>query len=423
MNVVVVGLGYVGLPLAVKLAAHFSVIGYDINAQRTEDLKKGIDTNGDVSKKEFDAVSKNIQFTQSPESIAQGDLIIISVPTPLQPNNDPDLSYVESASRMVGKHMKKGALVVYESTVYPGCTDEICVPILEKESGMKLGEFYAGFSPERMNPGDSAHSVDRITKLISASHPEALKKMQEVYGKITKTYAMSSIRAAEAAKIIENVQRDVNLALFNELSMLFDRMGLDSEEIFNGAATKWNFIRFKPGLVGGYCIPVNPHYLAYKAKEIGFHPELILAGRKRNEEMPVFIARKAKQLLAGSSWQVAGSQKPRATSHVLILGASYKENVAELRSSRVKHLVDALKLEGLSDLSIYEPLVRDATIFGIKNEKPAGKFDLVIYAVAHEAFRSLPISSWLKAQGSIIDIPRKLDRKALEKEGFRYWAP
>lgn len=412
MKIVVVGLGYVGLPLAVNFAKHFTVIGYDINKQRIAELQDGLDRNNDISLNEFKAVAKNIIFTDDQKQIAQGDVIIISVPTPLKNNNDPDLSYVENASHTVGKHMKRGALIIYESTVYPGCTEEFCLPILEKESKMKIGKFFLGFSPERMNPGDKDHTVSKITKLISASHSSAIKIMQEIYSKITKVHIMSSIKAAEAAKIIENVQRDINMALFNELSMLFDKLGLDSKEIFDGAATKWNFIRFKPGLVGGYCIPVNPHYLAYKAAQIGFHPELILAGRKTNEAMPAFIAKKVFQFVGKDG-------------RILILGAVYKENVAELRSSKIKNLVESLKTEGISNMIIYEPLVNDKIIFGIKNENPnaSEKFDLIIYAVAHNIFDSLQISSMLKPQGYAIDIQRKLDHKKMENEGFRYWAP
>lgn len=407
--IAVIGLGYVGLPLSVKFAEHFQVIGYDINTQRISELQMHNDRNNGLPSAMFARVSGNIKFTNKISDISQCDIIIISVPTPLKDNNAPDLSYVANASRAVAGVMKKGALVVYESTVYPGCTEDFCLPILEKESRMKLGDFYVGFSPERMNPGDKEHSVDKITKLIAASHPEALNRMQQAYGKITKTHAMSSIRAAEAAKIIENVQRDVNIALFNELSMLFDKLGLDSGEIFAGAATKWNFIKFKPGLVGGYCIPVNPHYLAYAALRAGFHPELILAGRNTNEALPAFIAKK-----------VARCPGLNAKSRILILGASYKENVAELRSSRVKNLVDALRKEGMANLHIYEPLVPDSVVFGIKNERPEGKFDFVIYAVPHDAFCTLSISSLLNARGKVFDIPGKLDRDALEKEGIRY---
>lgn len=408
-TIAVVGLGYVGLPLALRFAGHFSVIGYDINTQRISDLRECKDRNNEVGGGEFAMVSSNIKFTSNADDISKCDIIIVSVPTPLKESNEPDLSYVENASRTIARIMKKGSLVVYESTVYPGCTEEICLPILEKESGMKLGEFYIGYSPERMNPGDGEHSVDKITKLIAASHPEALMRMQQAYGKITKTHVMSSIRAAEAAKIIENVQRDINIALFNELSMLFDRLGLDSAEVFAGAATKWNFIKFKPGLVGGYCIPVNPHYLAYKAAQIGFNPEFILAGRKTNEMLPAFVAKK-----------IAKCPGLNAEGRILILGASYKENVAELRSSRVKNLVEALKKEGLVNLQIYEPLVRDAVVFGIKNEKPEGKFDLVIHAVPHDAFNSLPIGSLLNARGTIFDIPGRLNRNELEENGFVY---
>lgn len=409
MKIVVVGLGYVGLPLAIKFAKHFLVMGYDISSKRVDELKNGLDRNGDVTQKEFAKVANNITFSTDPKVISEGAMVVVAVPTPLKENNDPDLSYVAAASATVAKHMKKSALIVYESTVYPGCTTEFCLPILEKESNMKLGDFYIGFSPERMNPGDPEHSVDKIVKLIAASHPSALDVMDEVYSKITKTHRMSSIMAAESAKIIENVQRDINMALFNELSMLFDKLGLDSKEVFDGAATKWNFIRFKPGLVGGYCIPVNPHYLAYKAAQIDFHPELILAGRKKNESMPIFIAKKAKQLTKGSS--------------ILILGASYKENVAEYHSSRVKHLVAALHQEGFQKISLYDPVISATEIFGLKNQKPSGKFDLLIYAVDHKSFSSLKLASLLNPNASILDIPRKLNRPILEKSGFTYWAP
>ncbi len=406
--IVVVGLGYVGLPLAVGFAkSGLKVIGYDINLQRVSELKEGRDRNNDVTKEELKKIGTRITFTTNENEIANSNFVIISVPTPLKPNNEPDLNYVESASHAVGKHIRKGAIVVYESTVYPGCTEEFCLPILENESKMKLGEFYIGFSPERMNPGDSGHSVGKIVKLISASHPEALEVMKDIYSRITKTHSMSSIMAAESAKIIENVQRDINIALFNELSMLFDKLGLDSSEVFDGAATKWNFIRYKPGLVGGYCIPVNPHYLAYKAHQIGFDPELILAGRKTNDRMPAFIASKAKHLSPNG--------------RVLILGASYKENVAELRSSRIKNLVESLKLEGFSDMQMYDPLFLDREVFGLKNEKPSGKFDLIIYAVAHDALAGIKVDQLLETDGAVIDIQRRLDRRKFD--GIRYWAP
>lgn len=405
--IVVVGLGYVGLPLAIKFAEHYKVIGYDISKHRISELKAGDDRNHDVTKEELVKVSERIKFTDDEKEIRYGDIVAVSVPTPLKPDNSPDLSYVESASHTVGKHIKKDAIVVYESTVYPGCTEEFCLPILEKESKMKLGEFHIGFSPERMNPGDSEHSVDKIVKLISASDQMTLEKIDEAYSKITKTHKMSCIKAAESAKIIENVQRDVNIALFNELSMLFDKLGLDSSEVFDGAATKWNFIRYKPGLVGGYCIPVNPHYLAYKASQIGFHPELILAGRKTNERMPVFIAKKAKEFAPNGK--------------VLILGATYKENVAELRSSRVKHLVEALQKEGFENISIYDPIIKDQEIFGRKNEKPTGKFDLVIYAVPHREFDNFDLKLHLNPDGSIVDISKKLIRIKFNR--IRYWAP
>ncbi|HDN83136.1 MAG TPA: nucleotide sugar dehydrogenase, partial [Candidatus Altiarchaeales archaeon] len=391
-KIAVVGLGYVGLPLAIKFAKHFKVIGFDIDEERIESLKKGYDKNLEVSREEFNEVGENIEFTTDEKRIREADIIIIGVPTPVTEDKKPDLRYLKRASEIVGRNLKKGSIVVYESTVYPGCTEEFCLPILEKESGLKLGDFFIGYSPERVNPGDKDHTIDKICKIVAGCNKEITEKLSKVYGKITKVYKAPTIKVAEAAKVIENIQRDINIALFNELAMLFDIMKIDSKEVFDAAATKWNFYRFSPGLVGGHCIPVDPYYLAYKALEVGYIPELILAGRRVNENLPNFIAQKVVKLL------IKSGKSPRDVK-ILILGATYKENVPDLRDSKVKNLISELKEFGVENILLYEPLIEKEEIFGIKNRKPSGKFDVIIYAVAHEKFKNLNIFDFLRKNG------------------------
>ena len=413
-KIAVVGLGYVGLQLAIKFAEHFRVIGFDIDEGRIENLKKGCDKNIEVSKEEFEKISDNIEFTTDEKRIRGGEIIIICTPTPITKDKKPDLSYLKNASEIVGRNLKKGSIVVYESTVYPGCTEEFCLPILERESGLKLGDFFIGYSPERINPGDKNHTIDKIYKIVSGCNKETTEKLSKVYGKITSVYKVSSIRVAEAAKVIENIQRDINIALFNELAMLFDMMKIDSKEVFDAAATKWNFYRFSPGLVGGHCIPVDPYYLAYKALEVGYIPELILSGRRVNENLPNFIAQKVVKLLIKSCASIRDAS-------VLILGATYKENVPDLRDSKVKNLIYELREFGLEDILLYEPLIEKEEIFGVKNEKPSGKFDVIIYAVTHDEFKNLNIFDFLSKNGILIDIKRVFNGEEIEKRGFVYW--
>jgi len=412
----VAGLGYVGLPLALKFAKKYKVLGFDIKKERIEDLKKGIDRNLDIDKKEFDEVSKNIEFFDDEKIISKADIVVIAVPTPVMKGNRADLSYLDSSSRVVGRNMKKGCTVVYESTTYPGCTEDFCLPILEKESGMKLGEFSLGYSPERVNPGDKAHTIDKIFKVVAGCNDKVTDELVEVYGVVTNVYRAPSIKIAEAAKVIENTQRDINIALFNELAMLFDKMDLDSNEIFKAAATKWNFLRFYPGFVGGHCIPVDPYYLAEKASEMGYYPELILAGRAVSESIAPFVAKKIVKLLIETG-------KPLKDAKILILGSTYKENVPDLRDSKVEVLINELKDFGIKNIVIHEPMLfcRD-TIFGVKNIKSlAGKYDVVVYAVNHKSFDAISPMNYLNDKGILIDVKRKFTKKEVESKGFGYW--
>lgn len=413
-KICVVGLGYVGLPLAISLAKHFKVVGFDINEERVNQLKIKFDKNLEVEPDEFEATEQNIIFTTDEKKIRDADIFIISVPTPVKKDKNPDLYPLESSSEIVGKNLKKGSIVVYESTTYPGCTEEFCVPILEKFSNLRCGsDFFVGYSPERVNPGDKEHKLETITKIVAGQNEAVVKTLEEVYGKVTKVYRASSIRVAEAAKVIENTQRDINIALMNELAMLFERMDINSKEVFDAASTKWNFLRFYPGFVGGHCIPVDPYYLAHKAIELNFYPELILAGRKVNENTPNFIAQKIVKLLINN-------QKNIKKSRILIMGATYKENVPDLRDSKVENLVCELKEFGIENIQIYEPMIKSTKIFNIENKEPSGKYDVVVLAVMHKQFDNISINKILEENGIIIDVKTKLDKNNFK--GFTYYS-
>jgi len=323
--VCVIGLGYVGLPVAQAFSRSLKVIGFDVNAEKIRQLEKELQP------------SPNLTFTDNPTDIGKADFVIISVPTPVTKSKEPDLSHVENAARVVGRHMKKGTIVSLESTVYPGATEEVVAPILEKESGLKCGkDFKVAYSPERINPGNEEHSVERITKVVSGMDEETTERMAELYGKVAPSvFKARDIRTAEAAKVIENVQRDLNIALMNELSLIFDKMGLSTKDILDAAATKWNFHRYSPGLVGGHCIPVDPYYLVYKAKQLGHHPQVILAGRAINDSMPKHVAEMAIKALNKAGKVIKGSK-------VLILGLTYKENVADTRETPAKRIIKEL---------------------------------------------------------------------------------
>ena len=403
--VCVVGLGYVGMPLAEAFAKHVRVIGFDINEKKVKTLKEQY---------------PSLELTADPKFIKQADVVIIAVPTPVTKSKEPDLSPVISASRLVGQNLKKGAIVVLESTVYPGVTEEIMGPILEKESGLKIGhDFSVGYSPERVNPGDSAHSIDKIVKIVSGMNKETTDVLSALYSKITQVFIAKNIKTAEAAKVIENVQRDLNIALMNELSMIFHKIGLDTKEVLDAASTKWNFIRFSPGLVGGHCIPVDPYYLVYKARELGYHSQVILAGRSINDYMPKHVA-----LLAIKALNQAG--KVMKDSKVLIMGLTYKENVPDTRESPVSQMVKELKEFGM-ELFGYDPLLtsREIERFGVKPvEGLSVKTDCVIIAVAHEQFKAITLDvlkTASKENPVLIDVRRMFDEQEAKKKGFLYY--
>jgi len=390
-KIAVIGLGYVGLPLAVHLSRHFFVTGYDCKPERINELKKYCDKTLEVTTEEL--AGTTINYTADPMELSLCRLIIVAVPTPIDEYKIPDLSPVKNAAATVGKYIIKGSIVVFESTVYPGVTEEICAPLIEAGSGFKYGvDFKMGYSPERMNPGDKIHTIDNIIKVVSGSDRETGELLSLIYGRIVKAgiHLASSIKVAEAAKVIENTQRDLNIALVNELSMIFNKMGIDTLEVLEAAGTKWNFLPFRPGLVGGHCIGVDPYYLTFKAEALGYHPEIILAGRRINDGMGKYIAEKAVKLLIRAGKQVRGAR-------IAILGLTFKEDVPDLRNTRVVDIVNELKDFGV-DVLIHDPLADAAEAkkyYGLDLEKNLNKLsgaDAVIIAVIHRAYRELGLS-------------------------------
>ena len=382
----VIGLGYVGLPLAVEFGRHFPTVGFDINAERIADLKKGRDRTLETTSEELAAATK-LTVTDDLQQLKSCRVFIVTVPTPIDGYKRPDLTPLEKASESVGKVLKRGDVVVYESTVYPGCTEEICVPILERVSGLKFNkDFFAGYSPERINPGDKEHRLPTIRKVTSGSTPEVAEFVDKLYGAIVTagTHKASSIRVAEAAKVIENTQRDVNIALINELAMIFNKLGIDTEEVLLAAGSKWNFLPFRPGLVGGHCIGVDPYYLTHKAQEIGYHPEMILAGRRINDNMGAYVASEIVKLMNLKGMKVAGAR-------VLVLGLTFKENCPDLRNSKVVDVVHEVEKYG-AKVDVWDPWVsridarHEYGITPIRNPKK-GQYDAIVAAVAHREFR------------------------------------
>ncbi len=385
INVCVIGLGYVGLPIAVKLSKKFSVIGYDLNKERIKELKKKKDSTNEIDLKSFNFKIKSLKFTSNEKEIEISNFFIITVPTPVDKNNRPDLSFLKSASITVSRYLKKNDTVVYESTTYPGCTDDYCVPILEKYSRLKLNkDFYCGYSPERINPGDTIHTIEKINKIISASNKKGLKIIKKVYKNVTKKKLVitKSIKIAEAAKIIENTQRDINIALMNELSMLFDKLNIDFQEILKAANTKWNFLNFKPGLVGGHCIGVDPYYLAFEAKKKKFSTNIILSGRKTNEQMYKFVVNK---FINEINKKLNLNYKKK----ILVVGLTFKENVPDYRNSQSIKIVKYLKKKEFNVFT-FDPLI-EKKVSGckiIKNFKNLNNFknffDGIIILVPHK---------------------------------------
>lgn len=414
LKICVIGLGYVGLPLAVEFGKIYEVLGFDINLKRIKELQEFKDTTLEVEEKEL-REAKFLKYTNRLEDIKDIDVFIVTVPTPVDKFNRPDLTPLIKASQTVGKTIQKGAIVIYESTVYPGCTEEDCIPIIEKESGLKYNvDFFAGYSPERINPGDKEHRVSTIKKVTSGSTPEAAEFVDQLYKKIVKagTHKAPSIKVAEAAKVIENTQRDINIAFVNELAKLFDIMGIDTLSVLEAAGTKWNFLHFRPGLVGGHCIGVDPYYLTHKAASLGFHPEIMLAGRRINDGMGQFVAQKVVKLMIKKDIPIYGAK-------VLILGITFKENCPDIRNTRVVDIVRELK-DFDCDVEIYDPWASPheveeeyglQTMTELKHDK---KYDAIVLAVAHNQFKHLDISKYLKEKSVIYDVKGILPKELVD---------
>lgn len=422
-TVAVVGLGYVGLPVAVAFGKHRPTIGFDVSRDKLENLKCRIDTTGEVSTEEL-TTALHLRITGDVEQLKQADFIIVAVPTPVNVAHQPDFGPLESASVTVGKHMKPGAIVIYESTVYPGATEEICVPLLERHSGMRWRrDFHVGYSPERINPGDKEHSFTRITKVVSGDDADTLEQVAGLYASVVTAgvYRASSIRVAEAAKVIENTQRDLNIAFVNELAIIFDRLGLDTTEVLEAAGTKWNFLPFRPGLVGGHCIGVDPYYLTHRAELAGYHPEVILAGRRINDDMGAHIARKTVQQMIHAGRNIKGAR-------VNVLGLTFKENCADIRNSKVVDVLRELAEFGI-ETYVHDPKADAAATFheyGIRlcswEDLPVA--DALILAVPHRPFLDLPgtaIVQKIVHQGCLIDIKSALDPAPFRQQGLRVW--
>jgi UDP-N-acetyl-D-glucosamine/UDP-N-acetyl-D-galactosamine dehydrogenase len=416
----VIGLGYVGLPIALEFARYFKVIGFDINQKRVEMMQNNIDPSQELETEAF--LNKDIQFTADLEVLRNAQFYVVAVPTPVNEHKIPDLTPLQKASETLGKVLKKGDYVVYESTVYPGCTEEDCVPILEKISGLKFGiDFKVGYSPERINPGDKEHTIAKITKIVSGSDDEAAEEVAQVYGRIITAgvYKAASIKVAEAAKVIENTQRDLNIALMNELSIIFNKMNINTLDVIDAASTKWNFLRFLPGLVGGHCIGVDPYYLTHKAMELGYDPQVILSGRRINDNMPAYIAKKTAQLIIRAGKDVKNAR-------VLVMGVTFKENVSDIRNSKVADLIEELKGYSLA-VDAVDPYADTNEVkheYGFDITPEIGTdYDAVVVAVNHREYLSLT-ADYVKSiqRGTPILIDVKSSYRAWRNEGFEYWS-
>ncbi len=421
--VAVVGLGYVGLPLAVEFGKKGKTIGYDPSESKIESYKRFIDPTGEVSNENFKA-AKNLTVSTDPTELSLADHIIVSVPTPVDVAHNPDFTSLIKASETIGRHMKRGAIVTYESTVYPGATEEICAPVLEKTSGMKWKkDFHVGFSPERINPGDKKHTLTAIVKVVAGDDKDTLEKVAVLYESVITAgvHRTSSIKVAEAAKVIENTQRDLNIALMNELAIIFNKLDIDSLEVLQAAGTKWNFLPFRPGLVGGHCIGVDPYYLTHKAEMIGYSPQVILAGRRINDSMAKFVAEQTIKELIKANCNVKGAK-------VNVLGLTFKENCPDLRNSKVAELIDELKSYGV-ELHIHDP-VADAEEarheYGVELEswESLPRAEVIIAAVSHQEFIEKSISDFQSKvieKGCFIDVKSQFDQEALNKIGLSVW--
>jgi len=422
-TVAVIGLGYVGLPLVVEFGKQMRTIGFDISLAKVESCQRGVDPSRELPDEALAAAVQAV-YTADGALLAEADIIIVAVPTPVDQAHIPDFKPLIGASTSVGRHLKKGAIVVYESTVYPGATEEVCIPVLERESGLKWKrDFFVGYSPERINPGDKEHTLTKILKIVSGDTPQTLELVAQLYERIVipGVHRASSIKAAEAAKVIENTQRDLNIALMNELAIIFDKMGIDTSEVLEAAGTKWNFLKFKPGLVGGHCIGVDPYYLTHKADMLGYHPQVILAGRRINDGMGKFIAEQTIKHMIASGSYIKGAK-------VNVLGLTFKENCGDLRNSKVIDIINELRSYGV------EVFVTDAQAdaeeamheYGVKL-LPLGdlpRADAVVAAVSHQEYASLGVEDlgkMLVKGGAFIDVKAAFDAESLRRAGYRVW--
>ncbi|MHA8062928.1 nucleotide sugar dehydrogenase [Aquirufa aurantiipilula] len=407
-KIAVIGLGYVGLPLAVEFGKIYSVLGFDINSQRVKELANGIDRTLESNEEEIKS-SVNLKFSSNKEDLSQYNIFIVTVPTPIDQFNAPDLKPLLLASEMLGSILKKGDIVIYESTVYPGCTEEDCVPVLEKFSGLKFNhDFYCGYSPERINPGDKVNTLTKIMKVTSGSTPEIAEVVDQLYKSVilAGTHKAPSLKVAEASKAIENAQRDVNISFVNELALIFDRMGIDTQDVLEAAGTKWNFLKYKPGLVGGHCIGVDPYYLAHKAESLGYHPQVILSGRRVNDNMGMFVANKVVKLMIQKGSVIKGAK-------ALVLGITFKENCPDIRNSKVIDIYKELKQFGL-EVDVYDPHADAQEVekeYGLRITSELGSYNAIVLAVSHNEFLNLDYQM-LKADAKsvIFDIKSFLNR-------------
>lgn len=426
ISICVLGLGYVGLPLAVKFGqTKIKTYGVDLKKEKIEELKKNYDSMNEV---ETDELKKTkVEYTTDPSVISKSNFIIVAVPTPIDEAKKPDITLLEKVSEIIGKHIQKGSIVIYESTVYPGCTEDDCVPIIEKISNLKCGkDWFVGYSPERVNPGDKEHTIDKIVKVVSGMDNKTLETIAKTYEKIITAgvHKASSIKVAEAAKVIENTQRDINIGLMNELAIIFEKMNIPTKEVLEAAGTKWNFLKFSPGLVGGHCIGVDPYYLVHKAEILGIHPQIITAGRKINDDMPIWIANQIIKMLIARDRIIKGSK-------ILILGLTFKENVNDMRNSKAKELIKELKEFGI-DIDAHDPYLTKEEVkkeFGVRNlSKEEFKslkktYKGIILATSHNEFKKLnfkKMAELCKEKPIFYDVKNLFEKNKIEKEGFFY---
>ena len=424
MKIAVVGLGYVGLPLAVEFGKKFPTVGVDLSEEKVAAYRNFVDPTGEVSSEDLRAATQ-LSCHTDPQVLREADFIVVAVPTPVDEAHQPDFTPLVKSSESVGKYIKRGAIVVYESTVYPGATEEVCIPLIEKHSGLKWKkDFFVGYSPERINPGDKERTLTRIVKIVSGDTAETLKTVGEVYGSVITAgvYPASSIKVAEAAKVIENTQRDLNIALMNELALIFNKIGIDTLEVLKAAGTKWNFLPFRPGLVGGHCIGVDPYYLTHKADKLGYHPQVILAGRRINDGMAAYVAQQTVKQIIQAGGAVKGSK-------VIVLGLTFKENCPDLRNSKVADLVKEMQEFGC-EVSVHDPLAESKEAmheYGITLTEWSSlpnQADAIVAAVSHIEYTSQPVKQLLaklKPGGVFIDIKSVYQQEVIEAAGYKLW--